>query len=266
MLIEAGASIGKQSAGDETILEASSNTGTWDYALYLLKQNGADYTVDSEKNERNPEGLPEIVRSLENSNYWDYSGETSRVLFTNKTNPVLTRIESYNLTENLSTEDFSAEAVGNICEALYQNRNEFYRVSEFKDVNLYPDISPENYSIEGSTISGLAVINLKRYFKDNETLMIETEFFGQETNLFSNYIFSNEDHQPLNCVRQTTLSPSATTLQTDGNHQNLPSNLYVFNNNLCFVKEKNQNFKSVALSKCETFQQDARTYKNLVEG
>jgi len=77
ILKEAGANIGLKSGGDETILEKSTDTGTWNYALYLLEQ-GADYTAGNDKTEWNPEGYSEIVRSLENLNYWDYSGKTSR--------------------------------------------------------------------------------------------------------------------------------------------------------------------------------------------
>ncbi|GAB5527398.1 MAG: hypothetical protein Roseis2KO_52700 [Roseivirga sp.] len=66
---------------------------------------------------------------------------------------------------------------------------ESYRKVETPDINVYRDISPDNYSYESSEIYRLAIVNMVRYYQGNVLVKAELTFDGDRQNLSSEYYF-----------------------------------------------------------------------------
>jgi hypothetical protein len=151
------------------------------------------------------------------------------------------------------------------CDTNIEDRAEALSIKKFKDVNLYSDISPDNYSIEGKSIYSLALINLNQLRSFGKTAVIQAEFYGRDTDLFSTYIYEQTQKKELDCVVTTRDYYQPDKSQSDSTISESSKKIYVINPDSCYVKEGFDRFKEVPFSACADFKTDAATYKAYIE-
>lgn len=66
-----------------------------------------------------------------------------------------------------------------------------YRKVEYPDIKVYKDISPEHYSMEGEEIYRLAKVDMTKFFEDEQLVKVVLEFNGDREDLTSEYYFKN---------------------------------------------------------------------------
>lgn len=88
------------------------------------------------------------------------------------------------------TNDNSIHQIEQECQNINQSINN-YRKVYLPDINVYSDINPKNYSNESIGISGLAIINLTRYYDSSEVKKAVVQFIGDREDLSSEYYFKN---------------------------------------------------------------------------
>jgi ankyrin repeat protein len=272
-LFEAGADIETKDTYGRTIIEVASMPGTWDYVLFLL-ENGANYMAGNEKTAANPDELPTIVRRLENLNYWDYGEKiTTRDKIVNFLEAKDVEVYAYHKVEDsrynprppLPEGVIAAQKTWNSCNWDYENNDKYYQVTDYKDVNLYKDISPEKYALETEKVINLALMNLKRFTESGKTAVIEAELYGSDTDLFSNYIYEDREMKDLACVINTRQIFTPNKIAANSEPTAITKNIYVINPKSCYLKEGIDRFKEVPFAQCEDFVTDAQTYNDFVK-
>ncbi|MFY0645000.1 MAG: hypothetical protein JXR19_11080 [Bacteroidia bacterium] len=68
-----------------------------------------------------------------------------------------------------------------------------YIINEDKDINVYKDLNPKNYSYESEEIYRLAVINLIRYYDGKKLKKAIVSFNGDREDLISEYYFKDDN-------------------------------------------------------------------------
>lgn len=83
---------------------------------------------------------------------------------------------------------------------IVQIRNEYnlinksldsYTKVENNDINVYKDLNPDNYSFESNEIYRLAIVNLIRYYDNDEIKKAIVKFNGDRQDLISEYYYKN---------------------------------------------------------------------------
>lgn len=69
---------------------------------------------------------------------------------------------------------------------------ETYTMIENNDINVYKDVNPVNYSFESGDIYRLAVINLVRYYNNDEIKKATVKLCGDRQELLSEYYYKND--------------------------------------------------------------------------
>lgn len=72
------------------------------------------------------------------------------------------------------------------------NINQFKKV-ELRDIQVYKDISPEKYSIEGDDIYRLAAVNMTKFSDGDKLIKLVVTFDGDREDLVSAYYFREGD-------------------------------------------------------------------------
>ena len=67
-----------------------------------------------------------------------------------------------------------------------------YSKIENNDINVFKDLSPDNYSFESTEIYQLAIINLIRYYDSGEIKKAVVKFNGDRQDLISEYYYKND--------------------------------------------------------------------------
>jgi len=95
--------------------------------------------------------------------------------------------------ENLTYKTCNASHVSSIKHEYNQVEQHIkYSIKEnYKDVNLYKDIN-SIYSIEGSKLYRLAMINVEKYIYKKDTIKIVVRLESQDRNLVSEYFYKNK--------------------------------------------------------------------------
>lgn len=270
LLIEAGSDMNGKYYGDRTILEKANSPGTWKYALYLL-QRGADFNVGKQINDNQTKGSPDIVLALENLNYWNYDGTTDRdkvVEFLLEKGVEVYPYHKeddprYNPRPESKNPSKALAKIWENCEMIFTDLDTMEVKQSYNDINLYRDISPDNYSIEGDSILGLAVINLKKYQIPEPDTLISAEFFGRDQDLYSHYWFTEDN---LQCVLSTQDLYNGFKSQESGAQIKTTNlNRYVLYNDYCFENKGNHAFEKLESDVCQNIKTDAQTYVTFVE-
>jgi len=276
-LFNAGANIETKDSMDDTVLIVASMPGTWKYALFLL-ENGANHLAGNEKTAANPEERPAIVRALEDLYYGDFKYPNKEKTPTDRDKIVEFLVEKgvevypfykiederYNPRPPLPEGVTEAQLTLNGCNSTYSGIEDLFIMTEYNDVNLYQDISPDNYSLEGSRIFGLGMINFKKHSYD-EIGVIQAEFYGQDTDLFTNYIYRGQQKDRLSCVTQTENRFLPSKFETNNEITETEESIYVINPDSCFKKDGIFRFEEVPFSDCEDFITDAQTYRTFMQ-
>ena len=107
---------------------------------------------------------------------------------------------------------------------------ESYRKVETPDINVYRDISPDNYSYESTEIYRLAVVNMVRYYRGDVLVKAELTFDGDRQNLRSEYYF--DENGLLFAFQQRTDFDEPKWSDTFNEHEkDVIENRYYFNSN-----------------------------------
>ncbi len=69
---------------------------------------------------------------------------------------------------------------------------ESYKKVETPDINVYKDISPDNYSYESTQIYRLAIVNMVRYYRDDVLVKAGWTFQGDRADLKSEYYYDDD--------------------------------------------------------------------------
>ena len=208
MLLDIKAKYDSKGSFERSALDISKGTSSWRFVLELLKR-GADYNEGKEeKTPGNPEGLSSIVWTLENARYWpeaatrghgqDYREQVIEFLRAEgvEVYPWYPEEDSrHNPSPKAILSEEGINEMWDYCYQLNQSKTDTLNLETFNDVNLYTDLSPDNYSLESKSIFGLAMINLKEYKSDSALKIITAEFYGRDQDKYSHYFFNDDNLQ-----------------------------------------------------------------------
>lgn len=266
ILLNAGADPEIKKINGNSVLSYASGNGTWRYTYELLNR-GADFTEISPYNSYN---IPDIVLTLENIRYWPQASLSAYGIDWREKVIEFLRNEGvevypwypeddprYNPNPNAALSNTELKKMWDYCFQLNQTKEEGLDLKTFNDVNLYSDISPDNYSLESDTVFGLAMINLKKYQDKNDTKVITAEFYGRDQDKYSHYFFNNGN---LQCVLTVQDVYNHFKTQTDSQIESTIINAYITYKDTCYKRNKLSQFQRLKNEACETMQTDAQTY------
>lgn len=138
-----------------------------------------------------------------------------------------------------------------------------YKKLEFLDIGLYKDINPARYSVEGSKLYNVAMINSYKYFDHNSIRKIVVTFNSQDDFQQSEYYVWNDQLFFVFKSRTTFLKPRWSNDLTEDDKAILENRYYISNNKLIrWLDPKKQevtNEKKLAIEE-KTLMQDFETY------
>ena len=136
------------------------------------------------------------------------------------------------------------------------------------DINVYKDLNPNKYSFESEDIYRLAIINLVRYYDNNQIKKAIVSFNGDREDLISTYYYKNESLFFVFKTKINYTNPKHSE-NFDENDKEVLEDRFYFNENK-LIKWIDSNKETVNLSTIDNnliknLLSDAALYKSIVK-